>query len=387
MYSMQKQLLTLLTLCLFVGLWSCQTNTNITITGQFHGVVDKNIVLEELSPSGTKIIDSTRSSSEGIFSFTITNVNENPTFYNVSYNGSFVPLLLTASENVHIDAVGNIYNNYVVEGSEGSLKMRELSRLTLTQSQSLDSISRLYETASDPEQAADFGRAYGSKYIMLKRSVIGFVIKNASSLASIVPLYQPVFGSKFIFDEPSDIVYFRVVADSLAKHYPTSPYVTSLQNDLRRVNDAFALDSLVSNSGNTPQEVLPDLSIKDAAGIIRSLSKTRGKVVLLDFTSYSTPEFKQLNKELLSSYNKFSGRGFEIYQVCVDQDKATWIQSTIDARLPWITVNDFMGRDSRALLTFNIREIPTRILIDRQGSIIGRNLYNRDLDEAIDKAL
>ncbi|MEG0033480.1 MAG: DUF4369 domain-containing protein, partial [Mucinivorans sp.] len=217
---MQKQLLTLLTLCLFVGLWSCQTNTNITITGQFHGVVDKNIVLEELSPSGTKIIDSTRSSSEGIFSFTITNVNENPTFYNVSYNGSFVPLLLTASENVHIDAVGNIYNNYVVEGSEGSLKMRELSRLTLTQSQSLDSISRLYETASDPEQAADFGRAYGSKYIMLKRSVIGFVIKNASSLASIVPLYQPVFGSKFIFDEPSDIVYFRVVADSLAKHYP-----------------------------------------------------------------------------------------------------------------------------------------------------------------------
>ncbi|MEG0032878.1 MAG: TlpA disulfide reductase family protein, partial [Mucinivorans sp.] len=127
--------------------------------------------------------------------------------------------------------------------------------------------------------------------------------------------------------------------------------------------------------------------IKDAAGIIRSLSKTRGKVVLLDFTSYSTPEFKQLNKELLSSYNKFSGRGFEIYQVCVDQDKATWIQSTIDARLPWITVNDFMGRDSRALLTFNIREIPTRILIDRQGSIIGRNLYNRDLDEAIDKAL
>ncbi|MEF9949843.1 MAG: thioredoxin-like domain-containing protein [Mucinivorans sp.] len=384
---MQKQLSLVVVLSLFVALWGCKTSTDITIDGQFHGVADKNIVLEKLSPNGTQIIDSTRTTSDGVFSFTIKQTDENPTFYNVRYNDSYVPLLLLPAEKVKVDAVGNIYNNYTVQGSEGSLKMRELSHLTMSQALTLDSISRLYENAATPEIAEAIGRLYGSKYILLKRSVISFVIRNSSSLVSIVPLYQPVFGSKYIFDEPTDIVYFRVVADSLGKHYPRSPYVTSLRADLQRVDDAFAMDSLVSSTRDNPEDALPDISIKDAAGIVRSLSQTRGQIVLLDFTSYSTPELKLLNKELMGIYNKYRNMGFEVFQVCVDQNKAAWIQYTIDARLPWITVNDFMGQNSRALLTYNIKKIPSRILIDRQGNILARDLYDQALDDAIQKAI
>lgn len=384
---MQKYISLSVVCCALFALWGCQKSENINIEGQFHGVVNKNILLEELSPSGAKIVDSTRTGSDGRFTFLVIPSTSNPTFYNVRYDNSYVPLLLTPSESVQVSAVGNIYNNYTVKGSVGSEKMRELSLLTMSQAQSMDSISRLYENSIDAAQIEAYGRAYGAKYIQLKRSVISFVIRNASSLASIVPLYQPVFGSKFIFDEPTDIIYFRVVADSLASRYPTSPYVQSLKADLKRVSDAFAIDSMINAGIQTSEQDLPEIAIKDAAGTVRRLSETKGKVVLLDFTSYSTAELKQINQDLLATYKKFAAQGFEIFQVCLDQNKATWLNTVIDLRLPWITVNDFNGAASSSLSAFNIQKLPTRLLIDRSGNMIGRNQYNSALESAIQDAL
>lgn len=380
---MQKVVIRVIAISLLANLLSCRGKTDIEIKGQFHGAPNQTILLEELSLTGANLVDSTISSSSGEFSFTITPKTTDPTFYNVRHDNSFVPLLLAPGESVSIDAVGNVYNNYRVTGSEGSAKMRELSLLTLSQARTLDSISRLYEGESDPILAAEYGKAYGAKYIQLKRSVIAFVIKNAGSLSSIVPLYQPIFGSRFIFDEPSDIVYFRVVADSLSKLYPNSPYVVSLKNDMKRIDNAFVLDSIIVAGANAPEQNLPDIKIKDASGTTRSLSETLGKVVLLDFTSYSSPELKLLNKELMATYDKYKANGFEVFQVCVDTDKAQWLKTIVESRLPWITVNDFSGLNSRALSAFAVKKIPTRILINRQGDIVGRDLYDAKLENAV----
>lgn len=381
---MQNVVIRLIAVSLLANLISCKDKTDIEIKGQFHGAPNQTILLEELSLTGANLVDSTISSSSGEFAFTITPKTTDPTFYNVRHENSLVPLLLAPGENVSIDAVGNVYNNYRVTGSEGSAKMRELSLLTLSQTRKLDSLSRLYEAETDPVRAAEYGKAYGAKYIQLKRSVISFVIKNAGSLSSIVPLYQPIFGSRFIFDEPSDIVYFRVVADSLSKLYPNSPYVVSLKNDMKRIDNAFVLDSIIVAGANAPEQNLPDIKIKDAAGTTRSLSETLGKVVLLDFTSYSSPELKLLNKDLMATYDKHRADGFEVFQVCVDTDKAQWLKTIVESRLPWIAVNDFAGLNSRALSAFAVKKIPTRILINRQGDIVGRDLYDTKLENAVE---
>lgn len=387
---MQRQITLSLILCVAVTLLGCSSGSKVAIDGQFHGVADKMIFLEEHSPLGNKIIDSTRTSTEGVFSFRFMPKTDDPTFYNVICENSFVPLLVSSGEQITISAVGNIFNNYIVQGSAGSQKMREFGTLVVRQSGTMDSLALLYEHATDSGDTTlskDYGRQYGRQFTQLKRSVISFVISNANSLVSIVPLYLPLPRLKYIFDDPTDIVYYRVVADSLAPKYPNSPYVISLLADLKKVEEAYAMDSLVSVGVSAERVVLPELSMKDAAGKVRSLNDTRGKVVLLDFTSYSTPEFKVLNKELISTYDKYKNSGFEIYQVCVDKNKAEWLKSIIDARLPWITVNDFQGAQSSAISMFNIQKVPTRILIDRQGNIIGRNLYDNKLEEAIQAEL
>lgn len=366
--------------------WGCSTGSNISIDGQFHGVSNQNIVLERLSPKGSVVVDSTRTSLDGAFRFKVEPLDENPTFYNVRYEGSYVPLLLEPGERVSLDAVGNVYFNYKVSGSEGSARLRELTQLTTRQARSLDSISRLYESAHDVQQAAQLGRAYGAKYIQLKRSVISFVIQNSTSLVSLVPLYQPLFGQKFIFDEPTDIVYFRAVADSLGVRYPTSPYVQSLRADMQRLDNAAVLDSLFT-VGIVEEVALPEIEAKDPSGQTRRLSDLRGKVVLLEFTSYGPDVLKASNQELIPTYNKYKDQGFEVFQVCVDRDKAVWIRSVLDARLPWISVNDLLGQTSPMLSSFNVRKVPTRLLLDRAGAIVGRDLYDSALERAVAAAL
>lgn len=369
-----------------VLLVGCVAGDRISIEGQFHGVSNQNIVLERLSPKGSVVVDSTRTSPDGQFDFQVQPQDKNPTFYNVRYDGSYVPLLLEPGEQVTLDAVGNVYFNYRVTGSQGSAQLRELTQLTTRQARSLDSISRHYEMAYDPQQTAELGRAYGAKYIQLKRSVIGFVIKNSTSLVSLVPLYQPLFGQKFIFDEPTDIIYFRAVADSLASRYPTSPYVQSLLADMQRFDQAETFDSLL-HAGSLSQVVLPELQAKDPSGQVRKLSELYGQVVLLEFTSYAHNSLKANNQELIPTYNKYKERGFEVFQVCVDRDKAAWINSVLEARLPWIAVNDMLGESSPNFRLFNVRQVPTRLLLDRTGAIVGRDQYDQALDRAIEALL
>lgn len=374
-------------MCIITLMWGCKTSSDISIEGQFHGMSGQLIELEELSPTGNKIIDSTRTNVDGEFSFKISPKSTNPNFYNIRCKNSFVPLLLSPSENVELSAVGNIYNNYTVRGSDGSGKMRELSKLILTHAQSLDSLSKLYENTADTELMAQYGRASGSKYIQLKRSVIEFVMTNNTSMAAIVPLYQPIFGNKFIFDDPTDIVYFRVVNDSLSIRYPTSPYIISLQNDMKRVENMVVMDSLFTAGMKAERETLPEITMPDATGAKRTLSSTRGNVVLLEFTSYDNDKIKQINQELKETYNRYRDEGFEIFQISVDKNKAAWLDYILTTRLPWITVNDLNGVDGVAVSTFNIEKIPTRFLLNRQGEIVARDLYDDKLEEAIKKTL
>lgn len=369
-------------------LCSCSDRDEVRVDGVFHGSNNELVMVEKLSPHGSTIIDTIRTNKDGEFDFSIKFTDNNPMFINVRLGDNFVPLLLSQGEDVTLSSVGNIFNNYRVDGSEGSSKLRELNQGTVRHIRTLDSIMKLYETSIDPESQATLGAEYGKQYVELKRGVIRFVISNPRSLASIVPLYQPIIGGRYIFDEPSDIVYFRSVADSLAAIYPTSPYVISLQADLERANSAFTMDSMIThNLALESSTVLPEITLKDAEGQIRSLSSLNGKVILLDFTSLSDVAFKVRNRELAAIYEKYAPQGFEIFQVSVDTDRAAWIAAVVDARLRWISVCDFKGTASTAVMTYNITKVPSNFLIDKQGNIVSKNVTPENLEAQISTLL
>ena len=82
-------------------------------------------------------------------------------------------------------------------------------------------------------------------------------------------------------------------------------------------------------------------------------------------------------------YSKYKGRGFEIFQVCLDDNEAQWMQSV--ASLPWIVMRDPDGEYSRNAGAYNVTSIPTVFIIDRKGEIVERVANIEQLDASISK--
>ena len=85
-------------------------------------------------------------------------------------------------------------------------------------------------------------------------------------------------------------------------------------------------------------------------------------------------------------YAKYKSRGFEIYMVSIDEDKAAWTAAIAEDRLTWINVGDMKGSIS-ALMNYNIHSVPANYLLDKEGKIIAKNLKGPELNSVLAKIL
>ncbi len=380
--------LALLLLVIFTS--GCANNNSAIINGHFFGHGKERLAVEKILPgASSRVIDTLSTDAEGYFSVKVDFDQETPLFVNVRTLDSYVPLLLSPGENVKLSSIGNIYNNYEVSGSQGSEKLRELNNITTQKIKSLDSLSHLFSATLSEERAAEISREYAQSYIQLKRQVIRFVVANPHSLAAIVPLYQPMVNGRFIFDEPTDIIYFRTIADSLAVSYPESPYVISLMRDVEESRSSFVMDSTFTANLEDIVISIPEIELKDAEGKVRKLTQevAKAKLTLLDFTVISTPELKIRNREIAEIYEKYKDKGFEVFQVSLDNNKAEWLSAVVDARLGWISVNDPRATSSPYLGSYNVQSLPYNFLIDSESNILTKNITSPEkLEEELLKA-
>jgi len=89
--------------------------------------------------------------------------------------------------------------------------------------------------------------------------------------------------------------------------------------------------------------------------------------------------------DLREIYNKYAEKGFEIYQVSLDINENLWKVSA--ANLPWICVRDRAAQYSEIARTYNVTELPTFFLINREGELIKRDSQMKNPEEEIKKLL
>ena len=130
---------------------------------------------------------------------------------------------------------------------------------------------------------------------------------------------------------------------------------------------------------------LIDIELPDNKGKMRSLSQLKGKVVLLDFHAFSMEKSPQRILMLRELYSKYHEQGLEIYQVALDGNEHYWKQQT--SQLPWISVFDASGINSRNLALYNVQQVPEYFLIDRENNLVSRSQQIEDLEKAIEALL
>ena len=115
---------------------------------------------------------------------------------------------------------------------------------------------------------------------------------------------------------------------------------------------------------------VPDFSATDLDGRPISLQQYRGKVVLLDFwavwNSFCISDILNVKK----IYDAYKDQGFEVIGVNLDTDETKLRDYLEENRIPWRQIFTGQERQSPLAQQYDIRSIPVRWLIDRDGTLI-----------------
>ena len=132
----------------------------------------------------------------------------------------------------------------------------------------------------------------------------------------------------------------------------------------------------------------PDIALNDINGRQQILSAYKGNVIALIFWDSENVAQRNYNAELVEIYNKYHKKGFEIYQVSLNSDKTAWALQVKSQQVPWISVCDPQGYLSASALMYNVTNLPAMYLIDKEGTIVGKDIFSiTDLDATVSKAV
>ena len=363
-------------------LLSCGKKTNFSLSGQIDGGAGKTLYFSKLLPSSQQLIDSVKLDKEG--NFKLKGRTSSPTFYllKISEN-NFITLLIDSTENSMITgSFKGFAENYKVKGSSGSEIIRDLNFHFIAAKKQLDVVQAKYNThKNDPAYSSSLKEWQAQMNgIMTDHSnyVTNFVKKNPFSLACIYALYQKWDENNFVIN---DLQTMKIAASALFSVYPKNEQVlATYQNILEIVkNDSNQKMNkvLMENAVNSPNIILPDVDGKE-----KSLWSLHGKYVLLHFWSAKDPSSRTLNPVLSEIYNKYKKRGFEIFMVSVDTDRAAWMEAIEEDNLSCLNVSDMKGC-FQAVTNYNVKELPFNYLLDRQGVIIAKNLKGPALNQVM----
>ena len=370
-----------------VAMASCADN-KFHVEGQIANAGDSVLYFENVGLEGIEVLDSAKLDSDGSFSFS-GEAPEAPEFYRLRIASQIINVSIDSTETVQVKGeYPGMAANYTVSGSDNCEKIRELALRQM----------ELQRQAIDLQNNSGLGIAKANDSIQslinaYKEEVkLNYIYKEPYKAYSYFALFQAI-GNWLIFNpraDKEDIKAFAAVATSWDTYYPHAERGQNLHNIAiegmknQRILAAQNADIEVDASKVSESGVV-DIALLDNKGQERRLTSLKGQVVLLDFHIFAVDESPARIIMMRELYNKYHAQGLEIYQVSLDPDEHFWKQQT--TALPWISVRDADGINSRRLMMYNVQAVPDYFLIDRDNNIVKRAALIKDLEAEIKKLL
>lgn len=121
----------------------------------------------------------------------------------------------------------------------------------------------------------------------------------------------------------------------------------------------------------------PQVTFVSLQGEKITTASLRGKVVLVNFWATDCVTCVKEMPEIISTYNKYRGKGLETIAVAMRHDPPNYVLSyTEKNKLPFTVALDPMGELARAF--GEVKLTPTTFVIDKQGKVVTRILGEPD---------
>lgn len=381
-----KKILTTMALCMLFA--ACSQQAKFTIEGNIEGAKDSTLYLFNRSLTGIVLLDSAKLGSDGSFEFSH-EAPAGPDLYVLCIYNQVINLSIDSTETVTVKAqYPGMAQNYTVSGSESCEKIRQLSQMHSRLQQQVFAVEQ--DTRLMGQTMADSLNTLIRQY---KDSVmLNYIFEQPQSAyayfalsQTLSHLYWPV-SSVFSLSDSLDGRAYRAVATCWKEYYPESERAQQLYNmverDITNTRIAAARQQRLQEEDAIVVSDIIDLNLPDLKGRERTLSELTGKVVLLDFNLFSTPESAARILKLRELYDKYHDRGLEIYQISIDQDEHLWKQAV--SALPWVAVYDPSGE---SCLRYNVQTVPEFFLIDRKNALQKRSSQMEDVEKEIERLL
>lgn len=360
---------------------ACSKTPSAILEGIMASHEDSCLVLKILDLNQLNVADTLEIDPQGAFKARVELPGDNPSFYYL-FDGEkqVAAVILLPGDRVQVK-IGE-YGEYEVEGSEESDLFKTVNEAFYTTKVDLENYADKMAATSDADLAKEYARMMSLKYVNYKKAVIKHILEHPKAISSAVIPFQKFNENLPVFNEDTDAIIMGQLCDSLKTVYPSSPYVIALQDEVNRRQSVFSFNQKLSQIETLNY---PELSMPDINGEQKVLSDLDGKVIVLAFWSASQVENKMFNKELVDVYNRLHPAGLEIYQVSLDVDKSKWASTVKSQGLPWISVNDGLGTSSPACAKYNITYLPAMFVFNRQGDLVGKDVYDINVLESLIK--
>ena len=289
-------------------------------------------------------------------------------FYQLNFaNAQRIPLLIEGGETLTVDVDGKTTN---VSGSKTMEYFQKINRLQAGFQTKAADLNAQYEAATakkDAKRQQQIKAEFDQGQQAIATQVRALMPELGTSLTAL-------YATNFL-DPEQDFALFERLADQFGKEKPTSRMTQAFVATVRRMQ--------AQKNGLPIGKPAPEIVLKSPDDKVVPLSSLKGKYVLIDFWASWCGPCRKENPNVVRMYQKYKSKGFEIYGVSLDQDKAAWTRAIKADNLAWTHV---LGNNAAAM-TYGVETIPFSVLIDPQGNILAKNLRGESLEQKLAEVL